>query len=155
MDRRNVKYWWRYLVVVAWMVVIFRFSTEAGDASSGRSDIIVHWLQGIGIPGSGETLGFLVRKAAHMAEYAVLALLSFYALRAHIERGRALLWSFGVTVVYAISDEIHQLFVPGRTGSPRDVLVDALGAAIGLALAAWFSTWQEPTQPELPDGPAT
>ena len=138
-----MKYWWRYLFVVAWMVVIFRFSTEAGDAWGGRSDIIVNWLQGIGVPGSRETLGFLVRKGAHMTEYAVLALLSFYALRAHIERGGALLWSFGIAVLYAISDEIHQLFVPGRTGSPRDVIIDALGAAIGLALAAWFSRRRE------------
>ena len=65
------------------------------------------------------------RKLAHAAEYAVLAVLLWRAL----ESGWAAFW---LAVAYAITDEIHQAFVPGRHMSPLDVAVDAAGAAVGL-----------------------
>ncbi len=119
-NRHDVKLW-RYLLVVAWMLVIFRFSGEVGDASGGRSDAIVRWLQDLGVPGSFDLLGLLVRKAAHATVYAVLAVLTFLALRGQLERRGALVGSLAISAVYAVSDEVHQLFVPGRTGSARDV----------------------------------
>ena len=71
---------------------------------------------------------------AHFVEYALLAALWLWALRLRIGR-HAFAAAALITVTYAVSDEIHQSFVPGRFSDPFDVLVDALGAATALGLA--------------------
>lgn len=84
------------------------------------------------------------RKAAHAAEYWVLALLVWRARRqgraapAGEWRWRDAVFAFGLAVAYAVTDEIHQGFEPSRQGHPVDVAIDALGAAAGLS-AAWWS----------------
>lgn len=142
MTGARVRIFWRYALVVIWMFVIFQFSSEMGEASGGRSAVIVRWLQQMGVPGSFDLLALLVRKAAHAAVYAVLAMISYYALRLHLDGRRALLGALLVSMVYAISDEVHQLFVPGRSGSVRDVLIDVGGATVGLGVAALISCWR-------------
>jgi VanZ family protein len=100
----------RWLPVVLWAGVIFAFSS---------------------IPSLGTGLGFwdvVLRKLAHAAEYAVLAVLLLRALGSV-----AAAWL--AAVAYAVTDEVHQRFVSGRVGAPRDVLIDAAGAAAGLL--AW------------------
>ena len=71
----------------------------------------------------------LLKKGAHFAAYAVLAVL---ALRAVGDWQRPYVWAFVITAVYAISDEFHQTFVPGRNGSAWDVLLDAGGGLTAL-----------------------
>ena len=71
----------------------------------------------------------MLRKIAHAAEYAVLGALLLRAL------GRPGL-AFALGVLYAVSDELHQTFVPGRAGSPLDVAIDAAGVARGRGVAA-------------------
>lgn len=82
------------------------------------------------VPDLGTGLGgwdLVLRKIAHVAEYAVLgALLARATARANL--------AFALGTLYAISDEIHQSFVPGRAGSPLDVAIDAVGVTIGVAL---------------------
>ena len=84
---------------------------------------------------------FGIRKAAHVTEYAILAMLASRALR----RGRtptdsvpSLLGTFprawGIAASYAALDEFHQTFVPTRTGCWQDVVIDSTGAALGLVL---------------------
>ena len=83
-----------------------------------------------------------VRKCAHLAEYAVLALLLWRALRRESAPGNApWRWSkaglvLALVALYAASDEIHQAFVPSRQASVWDVLLDTTGAAFGL-LCLW------------------
>ena len=99
----------RWFPVLVWAGVIFAFSS---------------------IPSLNSGLGtwdFVLRKLAHMTEYAVLAVLF---VRATASYG----WAFALAVGYAATDEVHQLFVRGRHGSPVDVGIDAVGALIGLAL---------------------
>jgi VanZ family protein len=99
----------RWLPVLAWAAVIFAFSS---------------------IPSLNSGLGTwdtVLRKGAHMTEYAVLACL---LVRAVGSAG----WAFALTVAYAATDEFHQTFVRGRHGSPVDVGIDAVGALIGLWL---------------------
>jgi VanZ family protein len=114
----------RWLPVVVWAAVIFAFSSvPALNSGLGTWDTVL-------------------RKGAHMTEYAILAVLLVRATGSYA-------WAFGLTVAYAASDEVHQLFVRGRHGSPVDVAIDAVGALIGLAvwrskLEAW-STEKSPT----------
>jgi VanZ family protein len=68
-----------------------------------------------------------LRKLAHVAEYAVLGALLVRAT------GQLRL-AFALGLLYAVSDEVHQAFVPGRMGSPVDVAVDAVGVALGIVL---------------------
>jgi VanZ family protein len=106
-----------------------------------NSRTLTHWLPAVlwagvifalsSIPSLGTGLGtwdVILRKGAHVAEYAVLALL---LLRAVGREAPAL----ALGVVYAASDELHQAFVRGRHASPVDVAVDMLGLLLGLL--AW------------------
>jgi VanZ family protein len=95
--------------VVLWAAVIFAFSS---------------------VPDLGTGLGtwdLLLRKLAHGAEFAVLGALLLRALRDELA---ALVAGLG----YAVTDELHQHFVPGRVGSPLDVLIDTAGVALGIAV---------------------
>lgn len=74
-------------------------------------------------------LYFLSRKVAHFVEYALLAGLWWRALRTRLSPSAAIGVAFAISVAYAASDELHQLTVSGRTGTPRDVAIDSAGAA--------------------------
>ena len=83
------------------------------------------------VPDLGTGLGtwdLVLRKLAHATEFAVLGALLLRALREEIP-------ALALGVAYAASDELHQHFVPGRTGAPLDVVIDAVGVAIGVT--AW------------------
>ena len=75
----------------------------------------------------------VLRKCAHMTEYAVLTVLWWRALKIEMDARTALGLAYAITVAYAMTDEFHQTFVTGRHGSPVDVLIDAVGATIGAA----------------------
>jgi len=80
------------------------------------------------------------RKTAHFTAYAVLSVCSYNAFRLLInQKKRAVTVAFSFCILTAISDEIHQLFVPGRSGEIRDVLIDTLGICLGLGLVWAFN----------------
>jgi len=93
-----------------------------------------------GIPGLHATHGvveLVLRKGAHLTIFASLAVAIAHALGRHgLEGRRRVGVALIITVLYAVSDEIHQGFVATRDGNPIDVAIDAVGAAVGLALAA-------------------
>lgn len=87
-----------------------------------------------------ETAHFYVRKAAHLTEYAILAILLSRALvagKAPLDGKTAVLVLTGAAL-YAASDEFHQSFVPSRGASLHDVGIDATGATLGLIIFWWF-----------------
>jgi len=113
-EESTFRYW---LPPVLWMGVIFIVSAQPT------------------LPYYPDTLlDLILKKAAHMIEYGILAFLLWRAL----SRGRgtlswsALVTAFVVSVLYAASDEYHQSFVPGRNGTPVDVGIDAVGALVAL-----------------------
>lgn len=110
-----VLYTW--LPLIAWMGLIFYLSAQP-DFPHPEVD----WARKV------------FSNGAHLFVFGVLAVLWARALGA---RRRDLWIALALTVLYALSDEFHQAFVPGRTPDPLDVLVDALGAAVGLALWRW------------------
>lgn len=141
---------WRYGPLAAWVGLIFFAST--GNLSGENTSLIVRplllWL----FPGITEPellrAHLLIRKAAHFAEYAALALL---AARAFLTSSRTLLrrrWAvaaFLLVVACALLDEYHQSFVPSRGGSAYDSLIDAAGGASALALLSlWRSRRRSP-----------
>ena len=94
------------------------------------------------MPGvSTAILTFLVRKSAHIIAYFILGILMYRALRINIRRWRTrTVASFALLScsLYAVTDEIHQLFVPGRSGELRDVMIDSIAALVGVGLCAWL-----------------
>lgn len=136
---KTLKAW---LPALLWMMVIFLMSATPGDLSGAQSGMIVRMILAVHGLLFGDTqlspdmltlLHTLVRKAAHMAEYAVLACLYLRPLRMHGIKHPHLL-SIALCALYAASDELHQAFVPGRGPSPIDVMIDTAGACIGLFL---------------------
>jgi VanZ family protein len=102
---------WRWLPLLGWMALIFYVSHQpAGE-----------------IPQFG-IIDLLVKKGAHFGAYFILAWLARRAL------GRWD-WALLLTAVYAISDEYHQTFIPGRDGNVIDIIIDCIGG-----LAAWASS---------------
>ncbi len=83
---------------------------------------------------------FLTRKFAHLSEYAILCYLNYRALKrtAKISPKKNLLLSFLIAVVYAVTDEYHQTFVPGRSGNVFDWGIDSLGAFLGMMFSWKF-----------------
>lgn len=107
----------RWLAVAAWMGLIFFLSSQSSLPSPDDP-----WLD------------FLLKKTAHATVFGILALLWWRALT-----GMRLRWGWAwlLTVLYAVSDEFHQSFVANRHPAARDVLIDACGAAVMLALLWW------------------
>jgi VanZ family protein len=106
----------RWMPVLVWAGVIFAFSS---------------------IPSLNSGLGtwdYVLRKGAHMTEYAILAVLVVRATGSYA-------WALAFAVAYAATDEVHQLFVQGRHGSPIDVGIDAVGALLGLTVLARLGRW--------------
>ncbi len=127
-----------WVLVFLWMLIIFRLSSQVAEDSNGLSlgitGLLQKTLDKIVQTDSG-SLNHLVRKGAHFSAYMLLAVLSSNAVRQSGIRGlKSLAAALGICVLYAASDEIHQLFVAGRSGQPLDVLIDSLGACVGIGI---------------------
>ena len=131
------------LLTIGWMMIIFGFSGQNSEESEGLSDRIVDWFLSLVSKGEASeevrgVLTLIVRKGAHMTEFAILALLLLWAVVSwtKLRGGKSLITAFIIAVLFASTDEFHQTFVDGRSGRFSDVLIDASGAAIGLFLCA-------------------
>lgn len=131
--------------MIGLMILIFIFSAMPAEESSEQSgfivDIISKTYSGLSAKAlSPETLSFLsllVRKAAHFSEYAILALTVLYALSMKIVEPKLLYpVSLLISHLYAISDELHQYFVPGRCCAYKDVLIDTAGGLTAIVVYA-------------------
>lgn len=124
-----------YISVGLWMVVIFLFSNQDSTISKRQSGTIVDFIESLGSSLGEDVLTFLTRKAAHILVYFVLGLLVYNLVRTYgLSRRRTMLISICVALGYAAFDEIHQLFIPGRSGELRDVLIDTTAASIGIGV---------------------
>lgn len=119
------------------MVVIFLFSNQDSTISKQQSGTIVDFIESLGSSLGEDVLTFLTRKAAHILVYLVLGVLVYNLVRTYeLSRRRTVLISICVALGYAAFDEIHQLFIPGRSGELRDVLIDTTAASIGVGVYA-------------------
>lgn len=133
---------WRYGPLVVWAALIFIGSSDLLSASH-TSDYLAKPLRLL-LPRASEStiavIHFALRKAAHFTEYAILASFAARAFRGSSQsflRTRWFLVSLVFVVVYALSDEYHQSFVPTRTASIYDSMIDSAGGLTVLALLAW------------------
>ena len=140
-SKGRVKIILKGLALVLWCVVIFMFSANNADESNKQSNAVFNTViefvnpvyDSLDTTAQAEykdTATFIIRKLAHFSEYALLGILAFINF-SKVKK----LFSAVFSCIYASSDEIHQLFVPGRAGQVRDVLIDTSGAVAGILLA--------------------
>jgi VanZ family protein len=127
--------WWA--LCLAWAALIFYLSTQAFAPNMSRA-LLAWTFSFLQLPVSGGTFGLLhafLRGLAHLIEYAIFALL-LYGLPGEKSRGlwrpRRAIFCVVVATVYSLTDEFHQLFVPGRHASLLDCGFDAIGAALAM-----------------------
>lgn len=134
----------RWGMVFAWMIVIFMLSaqksTDSDSLSSGITRFVLNIINGLlpRIQIEFSAFSHFVRKSAHFIAYLILGILSLHALDE--EKNPTIAWfikALLVCVLYAMSDEFHQLYVPGRSGELRDVLLDSTGSLVGI-LGSFF-----------------
>lgn len=136
-----LKYW---LPVLLWMALIFTASSDSHSYQHSFSIVgpFLRWLFPHMAQENIDKIHHVIRKCAHLTEYAILALLLWRAL--HLSKNKLPAWSWPkvggtllVVFLYAATDEFHQSFVPSRTPLVSDVFIDTTGGAIGL-LTLWF-----------------
>lgn len=123
--------------VALWLALIFFDSTDVmSSAHTSRFIVpILHWLKPDISPWTVLRINLLVRKAAHVTEYAILTGLFFHALRPSIAGfWRRAAVALVPALLLAPLDEFHQSFVPSRSASPIDVLIDYAGAILGILI---------------------
>jgi VanZ family protein len=119
MTRLNGRLVAAWLPVLVWAGLIFAFSAQASLTF---------------LPDQALDFG----KLGHMAIFGVLALLLWWALAGSTRLRRPWAWALALAVLYAVTDEIHQAFVPGRNASVLDVGIDAAGALVAVAIVGFL-----------------
>lgn len=131
----------KYIILtIIWMSFIFSMSNQPANISKELSKNIENLLNRTPIIGNilsdilnSPNSQFIVRKSAHVILFCLLSILCFIVIY-EIKKNAKLstLISLSITFIYACIDEIHQLFIPGRGSQIKDVLIDSIGAIIGL-----------------------
>jgi len=136
-----------WILTFVWMIFIFCMSAKNATQSSELSGNVIekaapvinknfHQLDEKGKKDFIESLQDVVRTFAHFFEFTLLGGLGFGAFRFTLNcRKKGVIWSVVMGCIYALTDEIHQIFVPGRTFQLKDILVDCSGILLGTALA--------------------
>ena len=134
------------ILAVCWMAVIFWFSAAPAPESSEMSytvgiqigKVVVSDFDAWSIEKQNafaEKIEYPIRKTAHATEYAILGMLALGTAHVYGICGkRAMRYAWIWATIYAATDEFHQLFVPGRSGQIRDVMLDSAGAFAGILI---------------------
>lgn len=136
-------------LVILCMILIFWFSSDTADDSTKKSDGFIvktcEFVLGRELTEKEkdkyiEDLVFIVRKGAHFSIYLILGILIMsYFKEIYLINKKGLLIAFLICFLYACTDEIHQLFVPGRSGEIRDILIDSTGSLVGIYIYYFIS----------------
>lgn len=135
MNKKQINMLISWIAVFLWMILIFNLSSQVAEQSNhlstGITEVIVKTVKKV-IPNANfDISNHIVRKNAHFFTYLILGMLVVNALRRSEVIGYksiALLICF----LYAISDELHQFYVPGRGPGMKDVFIDSAGATVGI-----------------------
>lgn len=130
----------KLILLILWMALIFFFSNQKADDSSKLSDGIIIKVANVFVDKDLsisekeiilEEYTTIVRKTAHFGIYLVLGILVINLLCEYNVK-HIILVSIIVCLLYSITDEVHQLFIEGRSGEVRDVLIDTSGSFAGI-----------------------
>mgnify|MGYP002851890194 FL=1 len=146
LDKRYIRIWNIILIIctVYWATLIFSMSAQnSGDSSSLSLAVSKFIVKTFKFGWSAEDIEYFVRKLAHIAEYAIFAILltlSAYTFRygrlmqvkSVMRRRYSVCFAWVVATIYSATDEFHQLFVDGRSGRVTDVFFDSFGAICGV-----------------------
>lgn len=131
-----LNYW---LPPLLWASVVFFFSS-ASFSSDNTSPLFLPLLQWLLPHARAEwihSFHYLIRKTGHFMEFFIFAMLLYRAFRGgrglHWQ-GRAAAWTLSVVLLYSVADEVHQRFVPSRSGALSDTLLDFFGGCCAVAL---------------------
>lgn len=133
----------RFWPVILWAALIFTFSSHIFTAASTSRIItpLIRWL----FPHASLLFvlraNYFIRKGAHVFEYFVFSLLLYYAIRNKRSWTlKSALLVIAIVFLYACSDELHQIFVPGRGAAFRDVMLDtSAGILAQIAVSIWLA----------------
>lgn len=128
------------VLAISCFIFIFSMSARPADESTEMSHRVGKICASVFVPGFNQMsdarqeeiaakIDFPVRKTAHATEFGLLALTIFFSFSEDMRLRKRSLLSILISFLYASSDEIHQLFVPGRAGMFRDVMIDTGGAS--------------------------
>ena len=144
---KNNKRLFAGILVIIWMFVIFSFSNQNGVKSTSTSNVVTSAIVNVAtnvtnkeytrteVKKKIEDSTFYIRKMAHFTEYLILGILVLNYLSTYGKLNkRMLMIALIICYLYAISDEIHQIFIPGRTAKVLDTLIDGSGSLIGLII---------------------
>ena len=139
-----------WIITISWIVMIFHLSNQTAVQSSNTSNMIVNVINEIlGVDIEDDTV---IRKVAHATEFAILTIFTYVALSStnkisnqtsyaespvklmRSDNEMNIVFTLWFTILNAIFDEYHQLFVDGREGSIKDVLIDLIGIVIVLII---------------------
>lgn len=144
MNKKYIKIIFGILVFI-WMIAVFKFSNEPADTSTNTSGntikAIINIFPNIRNMEENEkeqivsNLQPIVRKLAHFSIYTLGGILIYNFINTYdIKNKRKMIYSFIIGGVYSITDELHQLFIPGRSGEIRDVCIDLCGVILGILI---------------------
>ncbi len=143
----SLKKLFSWLLVIMWMAMIFNLSGKpaavSNEMSTGVTAMVIKVIERLAPGVDIDVAGFnqVVRKGAHLFVYLILGILVLNGFRSSgVHKIKGVYWALLICVLYAISDEIHQVFVPGRGGQLRDVIIDSVGAVIGIG--AYARLWR-------------
>jgi hypothetical protein len=116
--KKILEFWFPPII---WAILIFSFSSKSVPTTSE-----VYWQD------------FVIKKTAHIIEYAIFSVLIYRGfINSGVNQKQARLYSVLLAIIYALTDEFHQSFTPGRQPRIRDVIIDTIGAGLGI-----YSLWK-------------
>lgn len=132
-----------FILLILWTIVIFYFShqpaNKSNEISKSISNVIIESFNDINkvnLSINIKNLNHIIRKISHFWEYTILGILMYLAsIKINIPKKNKLIWCVLFCILYAITDEVHQAFVPGRGPKVFDVVIDAGGSLFGVLMA--------------------
>ena len=146
---------WRYSPLVVWAALIFIGSSSILSGSNTSTFLVqpMRWLFPAASDSTLQLAHLMIRKAGHLTEYAILAWLAARAFRTSsndLLRRRWFLVALILVVLYSLSDEFHQSFVPSRSASIYDCMIDTVGGLMMLGFLA--VRWNSVRNPRVSEG---
>ena len=142
----------KIILVLLCMITIFSFSSDTAEESTEKSDglivrisefLVGHKLSEEERQEKIDRYVVLIRKTAHLTIYLILGFLLLSLVKEYRQVDiKAILIALLIAILYACSDEIHQLFVPGRSGELLDILIDTIGSSLGILFYYLINKWR-------------